>query len=309
MSLENEEVLTSPVPSRTSAYFVLFGGVLVVSTAAIFINLAQHRGASPLTIAAGRLMFAAVLLTPYALTRHKREIRMIGARDRGLALLGGSLLAVHFASWITSLAYTSVASSTALVSTNPLFVGLASVLLFHERIRRSVLLGIALTIAGSALIGLSDRNGGHGSQPLLGDLLALVGAITASGYFLVGRELRKRMGVVPYIWMVYSIAAVVLTVWMSLAGDSLLGLPAMIYGLLFLLAIGPQLTGHTAFNWCLKHLSATFVTVAVLGEPVGSALLALFLLPNQQLAALQIIGGLVLLLGIGVVSLAEQQGR
>ncbi|MBA3944042.1 MAG: DMT family transporter [Herpetosiphonaceae bacterium] len=309
MSLESENVLAAPVQRSTTAHLVLFVGVLVVSTAAIFINLAQHRGASPLTIAAGRLTFAAILLTPYALKRHKSEIVAVSTRDRALALLGGGLLAVHFASWITSLTFTSVASSTALVSTNPLFVGLASVVLFHERIRHSVLLGIALTIAGSALIGLSDRSGGHGSQPLLGDLLALVGAITASGYFLVGRELRKRLGIVPYIWMVYSIAAVVLLLWMALAGDSLLGLPAVVYGLLFLLALGPQLTGHTAFNWCLKHLSATFVTVAVLGEPVGSALLALLLLPNQQLAVLQIIGGLVLVAGIGVVSLAEQQER
>ncbi|GAC1637942.1 MAG: DMT family transporter [Herpetosiphon sp.] len=285
---------------------VLLGGVLMVSTAAILIGLAHGLGVPSLTIAAGRLAIAASILTPYTLQRHRTDLQSLAAKDWALAMLAGALLAVHFASWISSLAYTSVASSTALVATNPVFVGLASILVFKERLKRPVVLGILLSVVGSALIGLSDRGGGHGQQPLVGDLLALLGAICASGYFLVGRELRKRVALVPYVWLVYGVAAVVLLIWMVGDGQSLFELQAPVYLLLLLLALGPQLLGHTAFNWSLKYLSATFVTVGTLGEPVGSALFALIILPNQQLAVLQILGGLMLLLGIGSVSLGER---
>lgn len=289
-------------------YLVVLGGVLIVSTAAILITIARDHGAGSLPIAAGRLGIAAALLTPLALGRERSAVRRVARRDLGLALVAGGFLAVHFASWITSLRYTSVASSTALVATNPLFVGLASALVFRERLSRAVWLGIALTITGAALIGLSDSNGGGGSNPLLGDALALLGAATASGYFLTGRSLRRRLDIVPYIWLVYGMAAVILLAWMLLAGETLFGLDAVAYGCLLALALGPQLLGHTAFNWAIRYVSATFIAVAILGEPIGSAILA-FVVFRQPLAALQIVGGLVLLGGIAIVSLVEARPK
>jgi drug/metabolite transporter (DMT)-like permease len=289
-------------------YLVLLCGVLIASTAAIMITVATNTGAHPLTIAAGRITFASLILTPIAWTRAGSQIRTISRRDLGLALLSGAFLAVHFASWISSLAFTSVASSTALVATNPVFVALVSYILWRERVSRRAMFGIGLTLLGSLLIAFSDSGGGSGSNPLLGDLLALLGAVCATGYFLVGRELRRHMALLPYIWLVYSTAAVVLLIWMLAAGQTLLGLPPLVYLLLLGLAIGPQLLGHTAFNWSIKYLSATFVTVAILGEPVGSSLLALLLLPDQQLRLLQALGGILLLAGIATATLAERKG-
>jgi len=265
-------------------------------------------GAHPLTVAAGRLAFAALLLTPIAWARSGAELRRTARRDWLWALLSGVFLAIHFATWISSLAYTSVASSTALVATNPLFVAIGSFFVFRERLGRGVWLGILLTIGGAVVIGFSDSTGGSGSNPLLGDVLALLGALCGSGYLLVGRALRTRVSLLPYIWMVYSAAAVVLLVWMALAGYSLVGLSPTVYLLLVGLAVGPQLLGHTSFNWALKYLSATFITVAILGEPVGSAILAALLL-RQPVAPLQLAGGAILLAGIALATLAEHRAK
>jgi drug/metabolite transporter (DMT)-like permease len=194
------------------------------------------------------------------------------------------------------------------VTTNPIFVALASALIFRERLPLGTWAGVLLTIAGSGLIAFSDSGAGTGAEPLLGDLLALLGAVSVSAYFLVGRALRNRLSLLPYIWLVYSTAAVVLLLLMTIAGESLLGLPPFVYLLLLGLAVGPQLLGHTAFNWALRYLSATVVTVGILGEPIGSALMALVLL-GQPMQSLQLVGGAVLLAGIVVATLAERRLR
>jgi drug/metabolite transporter (DMT)-like permease len=290
---------------RTSLpYLVLFAGVLIASTASIMVRLAQAAGVPSLTIAAGRLVLAALLLTPLAWLRVGAELRALGRRDLGLALVAGAFLAVHFASWISSLAFTSVASSAALVATNPLWVGLASLLIFRERLGSAALAGIGVTLLGTLLIGISDRTGSLQPNPTLGNLLALVGAATVSGYLLIGRDLRRRLSVLAYIYVVYSTAALILLVWAALAGQPVLGFPPYAYLLILALALGPQLLGHTAFNYALSAISATFVAVAILGEPIGSALLALAFF-DEAFAPLQLVGFVLLLLGIFIASRAE----
>ncbi len=298
-------------------YLVLFGGVLVAASASILIRLAQDQGVPSTTIAAGRLGLAALILLPLGLRRALPELRRLGRRDLLLGLASGVVLALHFDAWISSLAYTSVASSAALVATNPLWVALASVLLFRERLDGPALLGIALTIGGSALIGLSDSGAHSSPNALLGDGLALLGALAASAYFLIGRELRGRLSLLAYIWLVYSSAALVLLAVALAAGwgvtaapagqPLLLGLPPTAWLCVLGLALGPQLLGHTAFNWSLRHLSATFVAVAILGEPIGSALLALLIF-GESFAPLQLVGFLLLLGGIATAALAERRG-
>ncbi|HEX6287680.1 MAG TPA: DMT family transporter [Herpetosiphonaceae bacterium] len=287
-------------------YLVLLVGVVIASTAAIMINQAITLGVHPLTVSAGRVAGAALILTPLAWGWKGDELRRIDRRDWLWGFMAGVFLALHFATWISSLAFTSVASSTALVTTNPVFVALISWLVFRERLSWGVWLGVLLTMGGSLLVGFSDGTGGSGSNPLLGDALALLGAMTVTGYFLIGRSVRARLSIVPYIWLVYSSAGIVLLAWMLLAGETLLGLPPLAYLLLLGLAIGPQLLGHTAFNWAIKYLSATFVTVAILGEPIGATVMAVLLL-DQPIQPLQLIGGAVLLVGIAVATLAERQ--
>ncbi len=293
------------MPKRTLLpTLVLCAGVLVASTASILIRFAQGAGVSSLSIAAGRMALAALILTPLALIRARSELRGLAWPQLGLAIASGTLLAIHFASWISSLAYTSVASSAALVATNPLWVGLASVLIFRERLGWRVIAGIVITLAGTLLIGLSDSAVSTQPAPLLGNLLALLGAVAASGYLLIGRGLRRHLSVLAYIYIVYSSTALILVLWMLLAGQTLLGLPPTVYLYLLGLAIGPQLLGHTAFNYALATLSATFVALAILGEPLGSALLALLIF-GERFAPLQLAGFVLLLCGIGLAALGD----
>jgi drug/metabolite transporter (DMT)-like permease len=286
-------------------FLVLFGGVTIVSTASIMIRFAQAEGVPSLSIAAMRLGFAALLLTPLALLRAGPELRSLGRADFFFALGSGAFLAVHFASWISSLEFTSVASSAALVATNPLWVGLASLLVFRERLGWGALVGIGLTLLGTILISLSDSQNSTFPNPLLGNALALVGAMTVSAYLLIGRRLRRRLSVLAYIWLVYTTAAVILIAWAALSGATLFGFSPYVYLLMLGLAIGPQLLGHTAFNWSLNMLSATFVAVAILGEPLGSALLALIFF-GERFAALQLLGFVTLLVGILVAAIGER---
>lgn len=282
---------------------MLAGAVVVVSTASILIRIGQANGAASLAIAAFRLGIAALILTPFAL----RTSRQISRRDLLWAVASGSLLAIHFWSWITSLAHTSVASSTALVTTNPLWVGLASLLLFRERLGAALLGGIALCAGGTALIFLSDHSAvshAPGGNPLLGNGLALIGAVSASGYLLIGRALRSRLSLLTYVWLAYSAAALWLWLGVVWLGTPVRGLPTVAYWCVIALALGPQLLGHTAFNWSLRHLSATFVAVSILGEPIGSALLA-WLLFGERLAPVQMLGFVLILVGIALAARAQ----
>jgi drug/metabolite transporter (DMT)-like permease len=288
------------------SFIVLAGAVTVVSTASILIRLAQAEGASSLTIAAARLGLAAAILAPFAWLKAGREIMRLGRRELGMCLLSGLFLAIHFWTWISSLEYTSVANSAALVTTNPLWVGLASTVLLRERPAPAALAGIALIVAGSVLIFAADSGGNERTTtyPLLGNTLALAGAISASGYLLVGRALRARISLTAYIWLAYTVAAILLGAAVAASGSSLGGLSVPAWGFVVLLAIGPQLVGHTAFNWALRRLTATFVAIAILGEPVGAAILAWFLF-EEGFTALQLTGFVLLLAGIFVAARGE----
>jgi drug/metabolite transporter (DMT)-like permease len=292
-------------------YAVLAGGVLVLSTASILIRLAQAQGMPSLTIAAMRMGLAALILLPIAWPRLRSDLPRLAGTHLRLTLVSGACLAVHFWSWIASLAYTSVASSTVLVTTNPIWVGLASLLLLRERLPAASLTGIALSIGGTGLIFASDTQPDAAAMypaPQFGNMLALVGAISASAYLLIGRSLRSHLGLLTYVWLAYATAAVLLGAGAVASGTAVLGFSPLAYAVVLALAVGPQLLGHTAFNWSLRHLSATFVALSILGEPVGSALLAYFIF-GEKLAALQLAGFLLILAGIFVAARAEHRAQ
>lgn len=308
--------MRSHPPSTFSPALALPLGILAVSTAAIFIRFAQADAPS-LVIAAYRLSLAALFLLPIAVFRYRHIIRSLSRRDLGLALLSGLFLAVHFAAWITSLEYTSVASSVVLVTTTPLWVALLSPFTVKEPLARGAAMGMALALCGGAIVGLSDTctlTGGRLLCPELGELvrgeaflgdgLALTGAVMAAAYLIIGRKLRVGLPVVPYITLVYGMAGIALTVTALAAGQSLVGYPAPVYGWFFLLAVVPQLVGHTIFNWALGFVSAALVSVSLLGEPVGSTILAYFLLGEAPSGA-KIFGAILILSGIYLASRAE----
>jgi drug/metabolite transporter (DMT)-like permease len=283
--------------------------ILAVSTASIFIRFAQTDGAPSLVIAALRLTFATLLIAPVAWTRHREELISLTRREFSLGVISGVFLAVHFATWISSLEFTSVASSVVFVSTGPLWVALLAPLLLNEQLSRAAVVGLVLSLMGGTIIGLSDAciiNHGISCPDLAqvmrgramwGDFLALAGAWTVAGYLIIGRKLRAKMPLLPYIFLVYGVAAITLIIIMLAAGNSPFGYAPKTYGWIFLLAAVPQLIGHSTYNWALRYMSAALVAVTTLGEPIGSAILAFFILSETPGAA-TMIGGLFILTGI-----------
>ena len=295
----------SPRPRRGGAGpgFALALGVAAVSSAAILISFARAQGIPALTIAALRLGIAAVVVAPIAVIRCRLELAKLSAGDMALSLASGALLALHFGFWTSSLDSTSVMSSVVFVSTNPLFVAIASAFLFRERLRPAGMAGIGVAILGGAVVGFADAGQG-GALSAKGDVLALLGAMSASGYLLAGRRLRARMSLALYVGIVYVTAAVLLFIAAGLSGLRLSASPARGYLWVLLLAAGPQLLGHTSYNYALKYVSATFVTVTLLAEPIGATLLAIPLL-SQVPSPARIAGGACILAGIVLAAIGN----
>lgn len=285
--------------ARPLVYAALAGGILVVSTAAILIRVAQAEGAPSLAIAALRLTIASAILVPFAWVRARSDAQQLSARDLWITLVSGACLALHFAAWITSLEFTSVASSTALVTTNPIWVGIGSVLLLRERVSRGMMAGISVAVFGTLVLLFSDVRAaeGAGEHTLLGNVLALIGALSASAYLLIGRWLRHRLDLTTYVAMVYGAASVLLTAATLVKGDALTGFTMTAYLCIAGLAIGPQLIGHTILNWSVRQMPATVVALSILGEPIGSSMLAIFLL-GEAVAPVQGVAFLLILAGI-----------
>ncbi len=272
-------------------------GVAAISCAAVLIRLAD---APPLAVAAYRMAIASLVLLPIGLHRVSAEMALLVRREWRLLSLAGLLLAVHFGLWIASLSYTTVASSVVLVTATPLFAALASWLLFGERLRNTTFVGIAISIGGALLIGHAGWQQG-GLAPS-GNLLALSAAVAMAGYLLIGRRIRKTAGLLAYSTVVFSVAAIVLLAAAIVSATPLVGYSFVTYGILIALALVPQAVGHVSLNWALRFVSATMVTIAVLGEPVGATVLAWLVLAETPQGA-EVVGAILMLLGIGVAFL------
>ena len=289
---------------RTGA--ALVGGVLVVSTASILVRLAQSQDVPSLAIAAWRLTLAALLIAPLLLAGQRRELAALSRRDWLLAALSGLFLAAHFATWIVSLDYTSVASSVALVTANPVWIALFSVLVLRERMPAVRALALGLSLAGSGVVLWADAGSVSAAapDPMLGNSLALTGSLAVCGYFLIGRRLRAHMSVLAYIGVVYAVAALCLMVVALVAGVRMVGYSYFAWMVLAAMALGPQLLGHGAFNYALKHVSPTMIALAVLGEPLGSTVLA-WLMFGEAVGPLKLFGMTLLLGGIFLAARSE----
>lgn len=278
-----------------------------VSTSAILVRWSQ---APSLVKAFYRVLFTIVLVGPFAIYRHRTALDrlsqrdLIGAgRDGHLAWLAGTVvagiaLALHFASWFESLNHTSVAASVTLVQSQPLFVAVGAFLFLDERITRRIAVGIAIAMAGMVVMSAAGI-GTLGS--LFGNALAVVGAVMASIYVLSGRYLRQRIALLPYVTVVYLVCAGVLFVFVLASDLPLVAYPLREWLLFLGMAIGPGLFGHTLINWALAHLESSVVSVSLLGEPVGSSLLALILL-SEIPELLSVIGGAIVLTGIVITA-------
>ncbi|MBS3736246.1 MAG: DMT family transporter [Candidatus Bipolaricaulota bacterium] len=257
---------------KPKTVLILISGVVAVSFAAIFIRMST---APPLIISFYRMFFSSVLIFMFASLRGDigAELRKLRGKDILLLIIAGLFLSFHFAFWVTSLSYTSVASSVVLVTTQPLFIVLIEGTFLDKNPSKKFLAGLVVAAAGSFLIGFGDF---HTAEfGLIGDVFALLGAIMAAGYFLIGGEVRDRIKILPYILIVYGFSSVFLFGFCLLKGLPMLSYSGYNFFIFLLLALIPTLIGHTSFNWLLKEVKASMVGVTILGEPIGASLLAI----------------------------------
>lgn len=274
-------------------YIILFLGVLSISTSAVFVKLAGDAPAS--IIAFYRLLLAVVIMAPYVLWKHFNEIKQTHKKDWLLAISAGVFLALHFILWFESLNYTTVASSVVLVSLQPVFAFIGTYIFFRERFTVGAILSLAITITGSVIIGWGDFK--ISGLALFGDILALLGAVTVTGYFLLGQNLRKRLSLMTYTFIVYGMAALTLVIYNAALGYSFTGYSGNQWLIFLALAIIPTFFGHTLFNWTLRWVSASTVSMAVLIEPIGASILA-YLILDEFITWSQWLGGSIVIFGL-----------
>jgi drug/metabolite transporter (DMT)-like permease len=280
-----------------SPAFVLLVAVLAMSWSG---PLVRFSAAPALAVAAWRLIFSVALIAVVLLFRPGSlgALRRLTRREFGLAFAAGAFLAAHFWVWIASLELTTVANSVVLVSTQPIFVAAFSVVFLRERPDRWQWAGILLAIAGAVVVGWGGL--GRGGAALRGDLLALSGAVLAASYYTIGRGLRVRFDLWAYIALVYGIAALLLLLAAAAHPDvPLTGYPPRDWLIFLALAAGPMMLGHTGVNYALRYVPAFVANLAVLGEPVGAALIAWLLPAIAETPPVQtLVGGSLVLGGI-----------
>jgi drug/metabolite transporter (DMT)-like permease len=296
-----------------SPYLGIGLGVVAASTASIFIRFAQQE-ANSIVIAAYRLSLATLILAPFAIRKGKHELLSLSQRQMIWAIISGLFLALHFGTWISSLAYTNIASSAILVATSPLWVAILSPVFLGEKATWHTGIGLGIALLGCAAVGLADvlqlvPNGISpqmlqdlfGGDKLLGNFLALAGAWAAAGYLMIGRRLRTQLSLTSYVFIVYGVAAIVLVIAAVLFGQPLTGYSIETFGWFLALALIPQIMGHSLFNWALGYLKATFVSIVLLAEPIGSTILAMWIL-SEFPSWIEVCGGGLILVGIYIAS-------
>ncbi len=279
---------------------VLIIGIIGVSTGSIFARLAD---APALVTAAYRVGLASLILIPLAAWKARDELRNLSFHDIRLAIVSGFFLALHFASWISSLDYTAIANSVVLVNTIPLWVGLLTPVIAKDRLARATVISIIVSVIGGVIIGFGDF--ATGGQALLGDFLAVVGAICAAVYLLLGRNLRRRLSLLSYVAICYGSAALFL--WLAVIALQLpvSGYSTQTVAAFWAMALVSQIIGHSSYNWALKWFSSGFVAVALLGEPIGATIMA-YIIFNEGLTWIKFIGGLVILSAIYIATKGER---
>ena len=275
--------------TSSKTYMVLALGILGVSTGSIFARLAD---APALVTAAYRLGLASVILVPLAAWKARDELRSLSFHDYKLAVLSGFFLALHFATWISSLDYTAIANSVVLVNTIPLWVGILNPLITRDRIQKTTVISIVVSVIGAGIIGYGDF--ATGGNALRGDLLAVAGAVCAAVYLLFGRNLRRKLSLLSYVAVCYGSAAVVLWTLVLILQLPITGFSGSTVACFWAMALFTQLVGHSTYNWALRWFSAGLIAVSLLGEPIGSTILAYFIFGEGLTWPKFVGGGLIL---------------
>lgn len=302
-----------PGPGTAGVMTAMGFAVIALAFSSIFITKLEQSEVPPLVIAFYRMTFATALLLPASLVLKRREIAALGRRDLLLMGLGGLCLAIHFGAWITSLKYIPIATSVVLVNSHPLFVTLASYLFLGERPRARSLIGTLMGLAGMAIISHDALSGDQATatnSAITGDSLALLGALAVVGYFIIGRMARARISLLGYVTPLYAVCSIFLLIWIlgirdQASPNPLYPYSASVWVYFAALAVVPTILGHTVFNWALKHVRPSAISLAFLGEPVVSSVLA-FIFLSQHPPPATFIGGALVLAGVYLTTSARQ---
>ncbi|WP_449354425.1 DMT family transporter [Virgibacillus natechei] len=274
-------------------YIAVVIGVITVSSSAVLVKLADS--APSAIIANYRLLFAVIMMLPVVLLKYRHEFRLISRQDWILSILAGVFLAVHFILWFESLNYTSVASSVVLVTLQPIFAFLGTYFFFKERFSSGAIISMIIALFGSFLISWGDFQ--LSGMALFGDILALFGAIAITVYFLFGQRVRKNLSLMTYTFVVYGASSVTLIIYNMVQSNPFFGYPADHWWIFLALAIFPTFFGHTLFNWALKWLSTSTISMGIVFEPVGASILAYFIL-GEVVTWTQLLGGSIVIFGL-----------
>lgn len=274
-------------------YIAVVIGVITVSASAVLVKLADQAPAG--IIATYRLLFAVIIMLPLVLLKYRNEFRLISKRDWLLSLLAGFFLALHFILWFESLNYTSVASSVVLVTLQPIFAFLGTYFFFKERFSAGAVISMIIALMGSFIINWGDLQ--ISGTALFGNMLALLGAIMITIYFLSGQHVRRNLSLVTYTFIVYSASTVTLIIYNLVLQNPFFGYPADHWWIFLALAIFPTFFGHTLFNWALKWLSTSTISMGIVLEPIGASILAYFVL-GELVTWPQLLGGTIVIFGL-----------
>lgn len=277
---------------KINPYIPIAIGVLSVALSAIFVKFTV---ADSGVVAFYRMLFSVLFMAPLFFMKYRGEVKELSKKDWILSAVAGVFLALHFVLWFESLNYTSVASSTVLVTLQPIFAFGGTYFIFKEKISGKAILSAAIAITGSFIISWSDFQ--IGGSALYGDLLALIACAFITIYLLFGQEVRKRISLMTYTFIVYSISTLTLFIYVVAKGASFGPYPQMEWMWYILLALIPNFLGHTLFNWAIKYVSTNAISIAILFEPVGATILAFYIF-NESLTSAQLTGGIIVILGI-----------
>jgi drug/metabolite transporter (DMT)-like permease len=270
--------------------------LLAVSTSGPLI--AASAAVPALAIAFWRNAFASAVLLPWSIATRREELRGLDRRERRLALVAGLMLALHFGTWIPAISYTSVASATALVATQPVWAALIA-RARGERVSRRVWLGIAIAVTGALLLTGADLT--VSGKALLGDVLALLGGVFAAAYMTTGSAVRKSVTTTTYTAVCYSTTALLLLAGCLVGRQSLAGYDGVDWLRLLALTAGAQLLGHSLFNVVLKTVNPTVVSLSILFEIPGAAVIAALFVAGQHVPLLALPAAALLVAGLAVV--------
>jgi len=287
---------------KTPSKYLILVGTLFTSLSSIIIRFSA---APALVISAYRMLFTCLMLLLPVIINNRKEFSSIKRNDFILCILSGIFLALHYASWISSIHMTTIANSTVLVACSPIFVALANYFIIKEKYTFKMIASIVLSLTGTLIIAMGS-SGGAGSSMMIGNALAFSGAIFVAGYLVIGGIVRKNMGAGVYVFIVYSVSAITLFLMCFVSNTPVYPYPAKEFLLFIALAFFCSILGHTVYNYLVKYVSSTLISISTLSEPIFASFMAMFFFKEIP-SIYTLAGGMIIIIGIFYYLVAQNK--